>query len=57
MFRYFLLCTALVVYNGRGNLGSTVGLPKFTKFLRDSTYIDRFRCNDRDINRRRLLYQ
>lgn len=33
-------CTALVVYNGRGNLGSTVGLPKFTKFLRDSTYID-----------------
>lgn len=23
-------CTALVVYNGRGNLGSTVGLPKFT---------------------------
>lgn len=44
MFRYFLqqIVPLLdVVYNS-GNLGSTLGLPKFTKFLRDSTYIDSF---------------
>ena len=32
-------CTALVVWNQPGTLGSTIGIPKITKFLRDITYI------------------
>lgn len=33
-------CTSIVPFNGL--LGSTVGLPKFTKYLRDITYINSY---------------
>lgn len=32
-------CTDLVVWNEAGTLGSTLDLPKITKYLRDITYI------------------
>ena len=35
----FTTCTDLVVWNKPGTLGSTLGLPKFTKFLRYSVFI------------------
>lgn len=32
-------CTDLVVWDQPGTLGSTIGIPKITKYLRDLTYI------------------
>lgn len=32
-------CTALVVWNDPNTIGSTLGYPKFTKYIRDITYI------------------
>ena len=36
IFPFVTTCTDLVVYNQPGTLGSTIGLPKLTKFLRYS---------------------
>ena len=37
-------CTSIVVWNNNNpnTLGSTLGLPKFTKYLRDITYIPNY---------------
>lgn len=35
-------CKDLVLYNEPGTLGTTIGLPKLTKFLRYSTYIPNY---------------
>lgn len=41
LFPVVTTCT-LVVYNQPGTLGSTIGLPKLTKFLRYSVYIPNY---------------
>ena len=35
-------CTSIVVWNNPNTIGCTLGLPKFTNYLRDITYIPNY---------------